>query len=171
MSAEMIDIPGLKIEYDLDAGPDQQILLEQEWTGNTDRVAIHLSHVRLLAERFGLLPPSDAEAAATIARMAGQMHNLRERISQLNEWIYQTNQRGHEDLDTEFWYSAATLDIIDAYLSQLPASLANPPKSGAVAPRNPPEGGAVGRPIAPKTGAVPGQLDLVSELEGRHEQH
>jgi hypothetical protein len=134
-TAEVIDIPNVKIEFDPEGGPDAQILLEQDWTGNVDRVSLHPSQVRLIAERLGMLPPSDIEAHRTIARLCRQMRTLYQRIDQLDDWLNAVAQRGHEDLDMECTFSMATWEIAREFLIEAPDGLGidgNPPKSGPV---------------------------------------
>lgn len=66
----MIDLPNLKIDRDGNH-PDELVLLEQEYSGNVDRIALHAVHVRFLAERMGILVP-DAEVQRTNARLRRQ---------------------------------------------------------------------------------------------------
>lgn len=158
---QVIDIPNIKIEYDLDGGPDQQVLLEQDWVGNVDRVSLHPSQVRLIAERMGVLPPSDIESQRTIARLCRQMRLLQERIQRLDKFLCITASAGHENLDEELAFSGATLDLVNEFILELPD--ANPPKSGGVDAGNPPKSGGVEGGNDPKTGGVSGQLDLVEK--------
>jgi hypothetical protein len=133
-TATEISIPPLKIEYDPEGGPDQEILLEQEWGGESYKVGIHPIQVHYLAELLGLLPPSDLEAARTIARLCRQMRKLQERIDHLDTLLLHAAEKGHEDLTEETAYSAATLDIISEYVMELPDAGGDRVESDSIKP-------------------------------------
>lgn len=130
---QVIDLPNLKFEFDPAGGPDQQILLEQDWNGNVERVGLHPSQVRLIAERLGMLPPSDLEAQRTIAQLSRRMRLLAERIDWLDDLLIQAAGKGHEDLTEETTYSAATLELVREFMADLPAATASGPQPGGAA--------------------------------------
>lgn len=119
----MIDIPNLKIDRD-GQDPDTNVMLEQDdGCGNVQRVYLHPVQIRLLAERMGLLAPSsNIEADRTIARLCRQMRVLYGRIDQLDDWLNQVAQRGHENLDMETTYSLATWELANEFVKDLPGN-------------------------------------------------
>ena len=163
-----IHIPDLKIDYDQTGDPDETVTLTQDWGGNTSIVSLHPSQVRLIAEHIGVLPVGDLEAQRTIARMSRQLRNVYARLHQLDQWLWQTQAKGHEDLDMETTHSMATLEILTEYLDMLPDGYgiegppANSPKSGAVEPTKAPASGGISGSKAPKSGGVAGagQMEL-----------
>lgn len=176
----MIQIPNLTIDRDGD-GPDVEVMLTQDFGGNEHMVTLHPSQVRVLCERMGLLAP-DAEAQRTIARLSRQMRLLLERIDQLDDWLNQASQRGHEDLSMETTYSFASWEMANEFCKELPDVVPRPAKtSTAAAP--PPlafennqtksngRGGArpgAGRKPACKTSAaapVPGPATVIPRAE------
>lgn len=72
-------IPGLKIE----ANGDGTITLEQEWSGNVDRVAIHTVHVRHLAEKLGMVREVSASDAELLRTERGRVAILRQENDRL----------------------------------------------------------------------------------------
>lgn len=113
-------IPGVKIELDPPGGPDQRVLLEQERGGSTESVMLHPSHVRLIAERLGMLPLSDPQAQRTIECLSRRLHTLCGRIDRLHGLLRVVSNLGHEDLDYELSYSAASVDIAKEFIADLP---------------------------------------------------
>ena len=69
--------PELKIEHLTDGMGDGLILLEQNSSGNIDRVAIHPVQLRYMAEKMGLVESSDPQAQKTIATLTRRLHVLR----------------------------------------------------------------------------------------------
>ena len=94
-------IPDLKIELMDDGLGDGLILLEQDSCGNIDRVAIHPIHLRYMAEKMGLVPSSDLQAAKTIATLQRRMAALRDRIENLADWMAKYSDHKHADLSHE----------------------------------------------------------------------
>jgi hypothetical protein len=93
-------IPELKIELD-DGSGDGLILLEQDCGGNVDRVAIHLVHLRYMAEKCGLIATSDPTAQRTIATLARRLVLLRDRIDHLGSYLANHSDHRHADLSYE----------------------------------------------------------------------
>lgn len=163
----MINIPNLGIDRDGDE-PDTHVLLTQDdMAGTVHYVTLHPIQVRLLAERMGLLAPSsNIEADRTIARLGRQMRVLVERIDAMDDMFLDIGAKGHECVEEECAYSAATLDIAREFLCELPldgrgqATAPNTPESGAVPTGNPPKSGGVARANPPKSGGVAAQGQL-----------
>lgn len=142
----LTQIYDLSYEVDEDGG----VNLEQDaGCGEVSRITLHPVHVRLLAEEAGILAPSsNIEADRTIARLSRQMRLLFERIDQLDDWLNQAAQRGHEDLAMETTYSFATWELAQEFVTELPiprstTPKANTRKSGAVSTGKNPESGGV----------------------------
>lgn len=110
MNIEVEKIPELSIE----TMSDEQgsfILLEQDSSGNIDRVAIHAIHLRYMAEKFGLVETSDPQVARTIAKLTRQIRALNERVGHLAYYLVNHSDHKHADLDYERTYAMATADI------------------------------------------------------------
>lgn len=73
------NIPSLKIE----TNGDGTVTLEQEWTGNVDRVAIHTVHVRHLAEKLGMVREVSASDAELLRTERGHVAALRQENDRL----------------------------------------------------------------------------------------
>lgn len=123
------DIPGVKIE----ANSDGTLTLEQDWSGNIERVSLHPVHVRYLAEQFGLIEAGDSKAAVTIATLQRRMTGLRERIDDLAEWIAKFSDHEHADLSHEMTLVAALADLAGEWCAEFeaPGALATEGRSAA----------------------------------------
>jgi hypothetical protein len=110
-------IPALKIE----PCEDGTLMLEQEWSGNVDRIAIHPLHVRYMAERFGLAEASDIEAHRTIARLARRLQALNGRVRHLAERL--AARADADGLPYEQAHAQATADLASEFCSELPPHL------------------------------------------------
>lgn len=152
---------GDSIELEQDAG-----------CGEVDRITMHRIHVRLFAEQLGILPPSDLEAARTVARLGRQLRTLHARINELDDMVREKAGFGREDLDAECIFSLATWELATEFVNDLPGGEAlgalperNDPVSGGVDAGNPPSSGAVPIDNPPKKGAIrpDGQMPLAPE--------
>ena len=117
------NIPSLKFE----ANGDGTITLEQEWSGNVDRVAIHSVHVRYLAERLGMVrevSASDAELLRTerghVAALCQESDRLKRNMLRLHAHALalQADFRenadfAHADLSHELSNINALVDLFD----------------------------------------------------------
>jgi hypothetical protein len=112
-------IPDLTISTTTD---DLIELEQQNGLDDPDRIRIHPLHLRLMAERLGLVPTGDAAAARTVATMTRRLHLLRGRIAHLAEWLTLHSDHEHADLSYEQNYARATADIADEFCAELPAS-------------------------------------------------
>ena len=113
------NIPDLKIERMDDGHGDGLILLEQDSSGNLDRVAIHPIHLRYMAEKFGLIETSDPLAQKTIAMLTRRLQLLRDRIDHLHNYLVNHSDHKHADLSYEVTYATACLDLADEFCSEL----------------------------------------------------
>ena len=127
------DIPSLSIEQ-LDNG---NLRLEGKSCPDGAIVDIHPIHLRLMAERLGLVrevSASDAElltiereramkAEAALARLAGWLDVIDTRATQLHDNILGVSQAGHEDLNIEIAQSAALADIAEQVLNDARSAL------------------------------------------------
>lgn len=105
---------------------DELIELEQQnGLDDPDRIQIHPLHVRLMAERLGLVSTSDPEAARTVATMARRLGVLHARIDHLAEWLAVHSDHKHADLSYEMTYARATADIADEFCAELSAQQAD----------------------------------------------
>ena len=111
-------IGDLTIEF-AHSDDDSQIMLEQDSCGNIDRVALHSTHVRYLAEKLGLTNLADPNAQRTIASLTRRIRVLADRIDSLHDYLINRSDTKHADLTWEQTYSKATLDIADVFLADL----------------------------------------------------
>jgi hypothetical protein len=118
MTIEHENIPELSIEL-MAAKQGRLILLEQDSGGNIDRVAIHLSQLRYMAEKFGLIETSDPQALKTIAALKRRLLVLRDRVEHLANFLAIHSDSEHADLSYEQTYATATADIADQFCVEL----------------------------------------------------
>lgn len=104
-------IPDLNIERIVDGTGEGLILLEQESTGNIDRIAIHPIHLRYMAEKFGLVASSDPQAQKTIATLQRRLLMLNDRVEHLADYLANHSDHKHADLMYEMTYARATADL------------------------------------------------------------
>jgi hypothetical protein len=112
------NIPQLAIENN----EDGTITLEQDWSGNVDRVTVHPLHLRFMAERLGLvreMSASEADALRTVAALKRRLLVLQKRINHLGEYLALHSDSEHADLTYEQGYATATADIADEFCADL----------------------------------------------------
>lgn len=98
------------------------VLLEQDMgCGEVHRIELHMIHLRLLAEKTGLVPAVDPDAERTIARLCRQMRLLFERIDTLHDWLVNHSDHKHADLSYELSHSRATWDLANEFCADLPS--------------------------------------------------
>ncbi len=95
------------------------IKLTQNNGGYPESVAIHPAHLRYVAEKWGLIPSSDAQALETIATLERRMMVLHGRIASLQGYLAKHSDHKHADLSYEVTYATATLDIADAFCAEI----------------------------------------------------
>lgn len=108
-------IPNLTIER----GEGGSILLEQEWSGNVDRIELHPVHLRHLAEVAGLLPAAGADYSPPAAVLARRLRTLLDRIDRLDDMVRAAEMKGHEDLELESAFSYATWELAREFCADL----------------------------------------------------
>jgi hypothetical protein len=106
-------------------------LEQQNGLDDPDRIQIHPLHVRLMAERLGLVPVSDVNAARTVATMVRRLQVLHARIDNLAEWLAVHSDHEHADLSYEMTYARATADIADEFCADLPQPVEQRPDGDA----------------------------------------
>jgi hypothetical protein len=94
------------------------IILRQEDCGNSESVAIHLMHLRYMAEKFGLIETSDPQADKTIATLKRRLTALHARIEHLQGYLSNHSDHKHADLSYEVTYATATLEIADEFCAE-----------------------------------------------------
>lgn len=111
--------PELKIEHLTDGMGDGLILLEQDSSGNIDRVAIHPVQLRYMAEKMGLMESSAPQTQKTIATLTRRLLVLRERIDSLADYMRNHSDHKHADLSFETMHINATADIAAEFVAEL----------------------------------------------------
>lgn len=98
------------LQFDIE-GDD--INLEQDMgCGDVARITLHTAHLRLLAERAGLIQASaHADPGRTIARLRRHLGILLDRINHLDECLRAAASMGREDLEHESGYALATWEM------------------------------------------------------------
>ena len=105
-----VHIPALKVEQQ-----DGLVLVSQRHDGQVHTVSLHASHVRFLAEQYGLAPTSDPTAAKQIAVLSRRLRVLRERIDMLGADLTHA-----PDLIDAVQQTLAMAELADAYCEDLP---------------------------------------------------
>jgi hypothetical protein len=116
------DIPALKIE----PCEDGTLMLEQDWCGNVDRIAIHPIHLRYMAEKLGMVPAVTAqemEQANRAETWARRLRVLCGRISKLDEMLHAVPvyPKGKKD-DPLNVYSQAARELAQEFCAELPGA-------------------------------------------------
>ena len=114
--------PELKIEHLTDGMGDGLILLEQNSSGNIDRVAIHPVQLRYMAEKMGLVESSDPQAQKTIATLTRRLHVLRDRIGFLADWMAKHSDHKHADLSFELTHLDTMADLAHEFCEDFPGA-------------------------------------------------
>lgn len=176
------NIPSLKIE----TNGDGTITLEQEWSGNVDRVAIHTVHVRYLAEKLGMVREVSASDAELLRTERGHVAALRQENDRLKRNMLRLHAHAlalqadfrenadfaHADLSHEMSNINALVDLFDMAVDDFadhytaheprenpPVTQVEPRASAAVpAPATRPKTDGFGTP--PKTGALGAGSDV-----------
>ena len=108
-------VPHLNIEV-LNNG---NIRLENESMGDCYSVDLHPMHLRLIAEKMGLVEASDPQAQKTNATLTRRLLVLHERIDHMAYWLANHSDSKHADLSYEQTYATATADIAGEFCAEL----------------------------------------------------
>ncbi|MDM0007887.1 hypothetical protein QTI51_24650 [Variovorax sp. J22G73] len=138
------NIPGLVIEFPESTAAEQTVLLQQEFGGSVHQVELHKLHVRMLAERLGIVPTVTAEAADMLSTSVGQsmrfasergqlqraLLRIESMAEQLHENLRITHDNGHEDLTVEIGQAVALVDFVEFFCEsyRCAPSTAEPPE-------------------------------------------
>lgn len=123
------DIPDVSFEIRGETADVEQWAPQQR----LNEVRLHVSHVRMLARRFGVIA-GDEEADRTIARLSRQIRTLTARIHRLAEMFQDASMRGHEDVEYECEYGVASLELATEFCTELPDAQAHREASRQAAP-------------------------------------
>ncbi len=136
------EIPHLNIEVLADG----IIRLENESMGDNYVVDVHPIHLRLMAERMGLVrevSASGAELLRDLDRYKRALLMIRDRAEQLHQNILGLSQLGNEKMGTEVAQSAALANMADHICIEFendftpePPQLSKLPKTGGPSPQN-----------------------------------
>ncbi|HWT21657.1 MAG TPA: hypothetical protein VN280_22370 [Variovorax sp.] len=130
-------IPELKIELVADGC---LLLTHQDSCGNgDDMVIVHPIHLRFMAEKLGLvreMSASEADNLRTINKLARRLRLLHERISQMDQWLWEHPDSTCVDINTELWFSAASLDLSREFMTELNESGTVETPRGAIPPQS-----------------------------------
>lgn len=125
------NIPDVKIEYMQDGIGDGLILLEQNiGCGEVGSVNIHPIHLRLMAEKMGLVETSGPQAHKTVATLKRRLLTLTDRINYLTNYLATYSDHKHADLSHELTYSTATSDIANEFCAEMGDAAPDSPNSG-----------------------------------------
>ena len=108
-------IPGIRVSL----GDDDQLWIEQDFSGTVNSVSLHRIHLRYLAEKLGLVSTTDGQALKTIATLTRRMKVLQFRIGHLADFLAQYSDHAHADLDYETDYARCTADLADEFCAEL----------------------------------------------------
>lgn len=122
-------IPGLVIEFPESPAEEQTVLLQQEFGGSIHQVELHRLHVRMLAEKLGIVPTVTAEAADMLSTSTGQsmrfasergqmqraLLHVESMADRLLENLRVTDEKGHEDLAVEIGQAVALVDFVNFF--------------------------------------------------------
>lgn len=132
-------MPDLQIE--VSHTEDMLILQQTDYSGQTDRLAIHRWQVRFLAEQMGLLPAAtegEAEARRQVATLTRRMLLLHSRMAQLHAWLAEQPDYEAADINVEVSYSAGTMALADEFLADMPDGRGSSALASAARPRSTP---------------------------------
>lgn len=123
MTIERDNIPELNIEL-MDDSMGSLILLEQDSSGNIDRVCIHPVHLRYMAEKFGLVSTADPQATKTVATLTRRIHLLRVRAEFLASHLATDSESKQAAPSFAQNYARATADIANEFCAELVDTIA-----------------------------------------------
>jgi len=148
-------IPAVDIEL-LDGGTVR--VTDKSDPGQDYSVDLHPIHLRLIAERLGLMATvSDTEAQALrmVDKLVRRMGVLHERILQLDRWLWDQTDFEDANIETEIWFSAATLELSNEFRAEIAeAGYVSTPRRTESVPGNNPVGSGQQTQAKPKGNPV-----------------
>lgn len=88
-------------------------------------VDLHPIHLRLIAERMGLareMSASEADALRMVDKLARRLKLLHGRIKQLQKWLADAPDMENADINAEYWFNDATLDLATEFIREIDES-------------------------------------------------
>ncbi|MFN7121893.1 MAG: hypothetical protein ACK4NM_07660 [Hydrogenophaga sp.] len=155
-------IPHLEIEL----LPNGNLRLENESMGDSYVVDVHPMHLRLMAERLGLVREMSQTDAQLLKQERERADKLRAELDRLVQWLtivearadqlhdnlMGVSQNDHDEVNIEIAQSAALADIVEQVLIDAKAALARSLVNGDVQPTS---GGDAQEPLkTPDSGGV-----------------
>lgn len=161
-----------QVEIELMANGNVRLTDKTDMNGD-HMVDLHPIHLRLIAERLGLvgaMSDTEAQALRTVDKLVRRLRVLHERIEQLDKWLCEQPDYKEADIDVEVFFSGATLDLSREFQLEIEESgavvtpMSRTERGGAgaatVGAQKTPENGGVQYPRKRGSSAAPQQLDL-----------
>jgi hypothetical protein len=85
-------------------------------------VTLHPIHLRLIAEKLGLvreMSASEADALRTVDKLTRRLNLLHERIAKMDSWLWEHRDFDEADINVEVWFSKATLDLSTEFQAEI----------------------------------------------------
>ena len=85
-------------------------------------VDLHPIHLRLIAERLGLvaaMSDSEAQALRAVDKLTRRLNLLHERIAKMDSWLWEHSDFDEADINVEIWFSRATLDLSAEFQAEI----------------------------------------------------
>lgn len=152
------EIPQVEIELMANGN----VRLTDKTDFNSDHsVDLHPIHLRLIAERLGLvgaISDTEAHALRTVDKLVRRMQVLLDRIEQLQKWLSDAPDMENADINAEYWFNDATLDLAKEFMREIEESrtvvtpLAR--REPATKPAAPSGTGPVRLPLFPEDGGA-----------------
>ena len=130
-------------------------------------VDVHPIHLRLMAEKLGLvreMSASEADALRMVDKLARRLKVLHERITQMDRWLWEHPDHENADISTEIWYSAATMELSTEFQAEIEESRAvvTPRPPSVPRDRNSPENGPLKYTQKRDALSTPAQKELLA---------
>lgn len=114
-------------------------------------VTLHPIHLRLIAEKLGLvrgMSASEADALRTVDKLTRRLNLLHERIAKMDSWLWEHRDFDEADINVEVWFSRATLDLSTEFQAEISEASQHvtPRHARSRLPSNAPENGGLQDP-------------------------
>ena len=111
-------------------------------------VVLHPIHLRLIAEKLGLvreMSASEADALRAVDKLTRRLNLLHERIAKMDSWLWEHRDFDEADINVEVWFSKATLDLSTEFQAEIAEASRHvtPRHAESRLPSNPPENGVL----------------------------